>query len=137
MKKETKKELLSLTDDLLLYLDGMSCGEPVRFTDEEVAQILKQEEQGAKENYERAIQKFIKSNRETVPPKVHRFVVYWGYPGAGKSVMTQKLIERFAKDEDCLPFNIIDKDEHRIYKVVILMSVKSLLELQLTMLEEF
>ena len=113
MKKETKKELLSLTDDLLLYLDGMSCGEPVRFTDEEVAQILKQEEQGAKENYERAIQKFIKSNRETVPPKVHRFVVYWGYPGAGKSVMTQKLIERFAKDEDCLPFNIIDKDEHR------------------------
>ncbi len=113
MKKETKKELLSLTDDLLLYLDGMSCGEPVRFTAEEVAQILKQEEQGAKENYERAIQKFIKSNRETVPPKVHRFVVYWGYPGAGKSVMTQKLIERFAKDEDCLPFNIIDKDEHR------------------------
>ena len=27
--------------------------------------------------------------------------------------MTQKLIERFAHDEDCLPFNIIDKDNHR------------------------
>ena len=40
MKKETKKELLSLTDDLLLYLDGMSCGEHVSFTPEEVAQIL-------------------------------------------------------------------------------------------------
>lgn len=113
MEKEVKNKILSLTDDLLLYLDGMACGEHVSFTPEEVEAILKQEEQGAKENYDRAIQKFMKSNRETVPPKVHRFVVYWGYPGAGKSVMTSKLIERFAKDEDCLPFNIIDKDEHR------------------------
>ena len=113
MEKEVKNKILSLTDDLLLYLDRMACGEHVSFTPEEVEAILKQEEQGAKENYDRAIQKFMKSNRETVPPKVHRFVVYWGYPGAGKSVMTSKLIERFAKDEDCLPFNIIDKDEHR------------------------
>ena len=113
MEKETKNNILRKTDDLLLYLDNMSCGEPVRFTPEEVAEILKQEEQGARENYDRALRKFMKSNRETVPPKVHRFVVYWGYPGAGKSVMTSKLIERFAKDEDCLPFNIIDKDDHR------------------------
>ncbi|MBQ2886133.1 MAG: zeta toxin family protein [Alphaproteobacteria bacterium] len=113
MEKEVKNKILFMTDELLSYLDSMSCGEHVSFTPEEVAKILKQEEQGAKENYDRAIQKFMKSNRETVPPKVHRFVVYWGYPGAGKSVMTNKLIERFAKDEDCLPFNIIDKDEHR------------------------
>lgn len=27
--------------------------------------------------------------------------------------MAQKLIDRFGREEDCLPFNIIDKDQHR------------------------
>jgi len=113
MNNETKNILLQKTDDLLTYLDKMSCGEHISFTEEEVADILKQEEKGAKANYDYAIAKFMEKNNDSVPPKVRRFVVYWGYPGAGKSVMTQKLIERFAHDEDCLPFNIIDKDEHR------------------------
>lgn len=113
MKNETKNILLKQTDDLLSFLDTMSCGEHVPFTDEEVQTILKQEEKGAKANYDYAIAKFMEKNNNSISPKVRRFVVYWGYPGAGKSVMTQKLIERFAHDEDCLPFNIIDKDEHR------------------------
>lgn len=113
MKRETKHQILNKIDDLLTYLDNMSCGEPVRFTDREVEEILQKEQQGALNNYNTAIQKFQERNNGSIPAKVRRFVVYWGYPGAGKSVMTQKLIERFAHDEDCLPFNIIDKDEHR------------------------
>lgn len=113
MKKETKKQILNKSDELLKFLDSIECGENVRFSDEEVKAILDKEAQGAKENYDRAIQKFLERNNETKGASVKRFIVYWGYPGAGKSVMTQKLIERFAKEEDCLPFNIIDKDEHR------------------------
>lgn len=113
MKNEIKQQLLEKTDDLLLFLDNLNCGEHTPFSEEEVQEILAQEQTGAKKNYNRAIAKFIEKNNDCVPPKRRRFVVYWGYPGAGKSVMTQKLIERFAQDEDCLPFNIIDKDEHR------------------------
>lgn len=113
MKNEEKSIFLQQTDNLLDFLNTMSCGEHVLFTEEEVQTILQQEEKGVRQNYDRAIAKFLEKNNDCVPPKSRRFVVYWGYPGAGKSVMTQKLIERFAQDEDCLPFNIIDKDEHR------------------------
>ncbi len=113
MKKEDQTTILQKTDELLAYLDSISGGEQVSFTDDEVQQILKQEETAAKENYNNAIAKFLEENNSVLPPKTRRFVVYWGYPGAGKSVMTQHLIERFGQDEDCLPFNIIDKDEHR------------------------
>ena len=113
MRKETKRQILQKSDELLNYLDSIKCGDTVRFSEGEVREILKKEEKGAKENYDNAIRKFLERNNETKGANVKRFIVYWGYPGAGKSVMTQKLIERFAKDEDCLPFNIIDKDEHR------------------------
>lgn len=113
MKREVKQAIINKTNELLSYLDSMSCGEPIRFTDQEVEEILQKEKDGAQANYNTAIKKFQERNNGSVPAKVRRFVVYWGYPGAGKSVMTQKLIERFAHDEDCLPFNIIDKDEHR------------------------
>lgn len=113
MDIKIKKEILNKIDEILAYLDTMVCGETVRFSDDEVKEILKKEENGAKANYNNAINKFMERNNDSSPAKVKRFIVYWGYPGAGKSVMTQKLIERFARDEDCLPFNIIDKDEHR------------------------
>ena len=113
MKKETKEQILEKTDKLLEYLNKMNCAASVRFTDREIEEILKKEAPMARENYDKALAKFKESNNCSVPASVRRFIVYWGYPGAGKSVMTQKLIERFANDEDCLPFNIIDKDEHR------------------------
>lgn len=113
MDNNAKQQLLKNADILLEFLDNINCGEHIAFTAEEVDAILAKEKAGAKENYDKAIARFLEKNNDCVPPKSRRFIVYWGYPGAGKSVMTQKLIERFARDEDCLPFNIIDKDEHR------------------------
>lgn len=105
--------ILAQTDRLLSYLDSLVCGENVPFSQKEVEDILEKEGPAAQANYLKAIDKFNQANSRSTPPKSKRFIVYWGYPGAGKSVMTKKLIERFAHDEDCLPFNIIDKDEHR------------------------
>lgn len=113
MKNETKKQLLNKTDELLAYLDTMHCGEHVSFTEDEVQAILEQEREQAQENYDRGIEAFLKENNTAETSNVRRFVVYFGYPGAGKSFMTQHLIDRFAKEEDCLPFHIIDKDQHR------------------------
>ncbi len=113
MKIEAKNQLLKQVDELLTHLDSMECGENIPFSEEEVNAILAQEQDGARQNYDTAIAKFLEKNNNGTSPKSRRFIVYWGYPGAGKSVMTQKLIERFAQDEDCLPFNIIDKDDHR------------------------
>lgn len=113
MTNTIKKQILDKTDDLLNYLDGLKTSDNVRFTPEEIENILAKEQPVAQQNYHQAIAKFLETNNQSVPPKAKRFAVYWGYPGAGKSVMTQKLIERFARDEDCLPFNIIDKDNHR------------------------
>lgn len=113
MKQETKKNLLQKTDALLCYLDSMDCGEHISFTDEEVLAIIQKEEKGAQANYEKTIAEFLDNDRYGERAKSKRFVVYMGYPGAGKSMMTQKLIDRFAADEDCLPFRIIDKDEYR------------------------
>jgi len=108
-----KKHVLEQANILLDYLDGLKTKDSISFSEEEVQDILAKEQTTARANYDAAIAKFLESNNQTIAPKVKRFAVYWGYPGAGKSVMTQKLIERFARDEDCLPFNIIDKDNHR------------------------
>jgi len=108
-----KEHILEQTDILLDYLDGLKTKDSVPFTEQEVQDILATERDAAQKNYNNAIAAFLEGNNQTITPKVKRFAVYWGYPGAGKSVMTQKLIERFSRDEDCLPFNIIDKDNHR------------------------
>lgn len=113
MRNEDQTALLKQTDDMLDYLDKIEAKESICFTDEEVQKILTKETPKAQVNFENAIETFKQANYQSQSPKNRRFIVYWGYPGAGKSVMTQKLIERFAKDEDCLPFNIIDKDNHR------------------------
>lgn len=113
MKNETKRTLLKNIDELLTYLDDMCCGEHISFTQKEVCSILEKEEAGAEANYEKTIARFLEDDQNGETAKSKRFIVYIGYPGAGKSVMTQKLIDRFAHDEDCLPFRIIDKDEYR------------------------
>ncbi len=113
MKNETKRDLLQQIDGLYTYLDSMKCGEHTPFTEEEVRAILQKEEDGAQANYEKTVASFWENDWQGKEAKSKRFVVYMGYPGAGKSVMTQKLIRRFAQDEDCLPFRIIDKDEYR------------------------
>lgn len=113
MKNDTKRTLLKNIDELLTYLNGMRCGEHISFTPEEVSAIIQKEEAGAEANYEKTIARFLEDDQNGKTAKSKRFVVYMGYPGAGKSVMTQKLIDRFAADEDCLPFRIVDKDEYR------------------------
>ena len=108
-----KKEILKRANELLNYLNTLECEDSINFTEDEVQNILAKEADGARANYDRAIKKFTEANRHRLPPKTKRFIVYWGYPGAGKSVMTNNLVSRFGRDEDCLPFNIIDKDQHR------------------------
>jgi len=113
MATTIKNELLAKTDRLLNFISGLELEDNIPFTEQEVREILNEEAVGSAKNYARAIAQFQAGNSTAVPPKSKRFVVYWGYPGAGKSFMAQKLIERFGRDEDCLPFNIIDKDQHR------------------------
>lgn len=113
MINEVKDELLEKAEGLRAYLSGLKVVDSIPFTKEETDKILEVEAEQSAANYRRAISKFQESNQAVVPPKSKRFVVYWGLPGAGKSVMAQKLIGRFGREEDCLPFNIIDKDQHR------------------------
>lgn len=113
MTDNVKTQILKQAESLLAYLESLTPRESVLFTEDEVKTILEQEQVAATDNYEAAIKKFMEGNSSSIPPKLKRFAVYWGYPGAGKSVMTQKLIDRFSQAEDCLPFNIIDKDNHR------------------------
>lgn len=113
MKNEHQTQLLRQADELIEYLDNIQANDSICFTEKDVQKILEKEQPQAKANFEAAIDTFKRTNYQLQVPKIRRFIVYWGYPGAGKSVMTQKLIERFAKDEDCLPFNVIDKDNHR------------------------
>lgn len=108
-----KENILTQLDDFISYLDTLQVCNNVNYTDDEVNQIIARESQTTQANLNQAIRKFAENNKPSISPKVKRFAVYWGYPGAGKSVMTQKLVERFTHDEDCLPFNIIDKDQHR------------------------
>lgn len=113
MKQSSKNEILRKSDELLDYLDNLHLSPSQNFSEAEVQAIIAKEEAQTKKNYDRAIAKFQETNHSLTSPQIKRFVVYWGYPGAGKSYMSKKLIERFGKEEDCLPFNIIDKDQHR------------------------
>ena len=69
MKNEIKQQLLEKTDDLLLFLDNLNCGEHTPFSEEEVQEILAQEQTGAKKNYDRAIAKFIEKTMIAFRPK--------------------------------------------------------------------
>ena len=113
MKQAAKNEILRKSDELLNYLDKLHLAPSQNFSEEEVSAIIAKEEDQTQKNYERAIAKFQETNHSLTSPQIKRFIVYWGYPGAGKSYMSKKLIERFGQEEDCLPFNIIDKDQHR------------------------
>lgn len=113
MKQAAQNEILRKSDELLNYLDKLHLAPSQNFSEAEVAAIIAKEETETKKNYARAIAKFQETNHGLTSPQIKRFIVYWGYPGAGKSFMSKKLIERFGKEEDCLPFNIIDKDQHR------------------------
>ena len=113
MLNNIKNELLAQTDSLLEYLAGLDLAPSTPFTAAEVQSIITAESAQAQANYNRAVSQFQESNADARSPQTRRFVVYWGYPGAGKSFMSQKLIDRFGREEDCLPFNIIDKDQHR------------------------
>ena len=111
--KETLNNLLNKSYQLVEYLNSMRYEDSIPFTDQEIEEILAQENLESDENYLRAIESFKERNAFMKAPKSKRFIVYWGYPGAGKSCMADKLIDRFGKEEDCLPFNTIDKDQHR------------------------
>ena len=113
MLNNIKNELLAQTDNLLEYLNSLHLEPSTPFTEAEVQNIIAAETAQAQANYDRAVSQFQESNADSRSPQTRRFVVYWGYPGAGKSFMAQKLIDRFGREEDCLPFNIIDKDQHR------------------------
>ena len=113
MLNNIKNELLTQTDSLLEYLDSLNLEPSTPFTEAEVQSIIAAETAQTQANYDRAVSQFQESNADSRSPQTRRFVVYWGYPGAGKSFMAQKLIDRFGREEDCLPFNIIDKDQHR------------------------
>lgn len=113
MLSNIKNELLAQADNLLEYLDSLHLEPSTPFTEAEVQNIIAAETAQAQANYDRAVSQFQESNADSRSPQTRRFVVYWGYPGAGKSFMAQKLIDRFGREEDCLPFNIIDKDQHR------------------------
>ena len=113
MQNNIKNKLLTQTDSLLEYLGSLDIEPSTPFTEAEVENIIAAEAAQAEANYNRAVSQFQESNADSRSPQTRRFVVYWGYPGAGKSFMAQKLIERFGREEDCLPFNIIDKDQHR------------------------
>ncbi len=113
MIKDAATQTLYQIDDILNFLENVKCTENIVFTPKEVQDILAKEECTAQANYKEAIQRFKETNAQNKPSEFRRFIVYWGYPGAGKSVMMQKLIDRFAKEESCLPFNVIDKDNHR------------------------
>ena len=113
MEAAIKQEILKKCDELLNYMEGLDLAPCTTFSEEEVASIIAKEEKQTQQNYEKAIAKFQETNHSRISPQMKRFVVYWGYPGAGKSFMSNKLIERFGQEEDCLPFNIIDKDENR------------------------
>lgn len=113
MLNNIKNELLAQTDSLLEYLGSLNLEPSTPFTEAEVQSIIAAETAQTQANYDRAVSQFQESNADSRSPQTRRFVVYWGYPGAGKSFMAQKLIDRFGREEDCLPFNIIDKDQHR------------------------
>ena len=70
--------ILRLCDWLYMKLSPIKPKESVAFSQEEIEMILAKEQAGADANYAAAIDKFMETNNKSMPPKVKRFVVYWG-----------------------------------------------------------
>lgn len=105
--------LIKKIDALSFYTDTKSFTNHEEYSPEEVQEIIDLEQTQTRKNYLTRIKAFQRDNLAQSHAGEKKFVVFWGYPGAGKSFMVDKLIQRHQKDNPDILFNIIDKDQHR------------------------
>lgn len=108
-----QNEIIEKIERLLDYTSQKTFVNYPEYTPEEVEKIIAQEQKLTRYNYLSRIKEFQKSNLSDSHAGDKKFVVFWGYPGAGKSFMVDKLIKRHQQDNPDILFNIIDKDQHR------------------------
>jgi len=108
-----KNKIIDNIDILQDYIGNHSFIDYPEYTPEEVARIIKNEEKQTRINYLSRIRDFQHENLAHSHCGDKKFVVFWGYPGAGKSFMVNKLIQRHQLENPDIIFNIIDKDQHR------------------------
>lgn len=107
------KQILENIDNILNFVSGFSFSDYPEYTPHEIEQIIQQESVQTRINYLSRIKEFQRENLRHDNSDIKKFVVFWGYPGAGKSFMVNKLIERHQQIDSGIAFNIIDKDMHR------------------------
>lgn len=108
-----QNEIIKKIETLLDYTQQKSFTNYPEYSADEVNQIIEQEAKLTRFNYLSRIKEFQRSNLSDSHSGNKKFVVFWGYPGAGKSFMVDKLIKRHQQENPDILFNIIDKDQHR------------------------
>lgn len=106
-------QIIDTIDALQEYLGQQQFSDSVEYTKEEVAQIAEVERKQIQINYLKHLKEFQQQNMLLAHEGDKKFVAFWGYPGAGKSFLLDKLIQRYQKEAPNIRFNLIDKDQHR------------------------
>ena len=108
-----QNQIIERIDALQDYVSRIDFINYPEYTAEEVQEIIEKELAQTKINYLTRIKEFQRDNLSSAHKGEKKFVVFWGYPGAGKSFMVNKLIQRHQEQNPEIIFNIIDKDQHR------------------------
>lgn len=98
---------------LQAYLDRWSFKDSIEYQPDEVALIMQAEQHQTRINFLKHLKEFQQKNMSLAHSGDKKFVAFWGYPGAGKSFLLDKLIQRYQKENPVIKFNLIDKDQHR------------------------
>lgn len=97
----------------LEFFNSLPNSDKKEYSPEEVAYIIEKEKNITSQNFLQRINAIRKRAINCPPANNLDFIVFWGYPGAGKSFMVNTIIDNYKKDGRNSHFNIIDKDEHR------------------------
>lgn len=95
------------------YLEQWLFKDSVEYQPDEVAKIMQAEQKQTRINFLSHLKEFQQKNMSLAHDGDKKFVAFWGYPGAGKSFLLDKLIQRYQKENPVIKFNLIDKDQHR------------------------
>lgn len=106
-------QIIEKIDFLQDYLAKRVFKDSIEYQPDEVARIMKTEEKQTKINYFTHLKDFQQQNSSLAHEGKKKFVAFWGYPGAGKSFLLDKLIRRYEEENPEIKFNLIDKDQHR------------------------
>lgn len=107
------KDIVKQIDEHLIKISNIPPVEQAEYTPEQVQAIIEQEKEQTQKKLNKRIKAFNRRNAAEPFPDSLEFLLFWGYPGCGKSTLMEKICRKKQLKGETALYNILDKDKHR------------------------